>query len=446
MNENFLNTENNKHLSNAECQDAGIAPGDDMNPDTNTAPGADINSSSTVGKGSAASPGNDMGLYAAVVFCSFANTNSSASPGGSLGQSGPASPGGSDRPNRSTGSNASAVLVYKYEYHVTGMHCPACELVIEKKIGKLKVIKNANAVLGDKKLYLESETDISADELLLQVNDIIKPQGYEASVVRVKHPVNFKDLAIGFGIAAAIVGIFFLMQKLGIANILGGKSMSLALVFLIGVVASLSSCMALVGGLVLSISSSYAKGKDRIMPLILFHGARIIGFFLLGGVVGLIGIAFKLTPRFYFVASIVLFIVMLILGINLLDIFPFFRKLQLRLPKGFAKRITGIEKVGNKFAPLLLGILTFFLPCGFTQSMQINAMASSDFLQGGLIMLIFALGSLPVLALISFTSVKFSHSLKSGIFFKTAGFIVIFFAIFNFLSALIASGLVSPIF
>lgn len=337
-------------------------------------------------------------------------------------------------------------FAYKYEYHVSGMHCPACELVIEKKIVKLKIIKNVNAVLIDKKVYLETETGISADELLAEVNDLIKPHGYEISLTRIKHKVNFKDLVIGFGIAAAVVGIFFLIQKLGIANILGGKSMSLALVFLIGIVASLSSCMAIVGGLVLSISSSYAKGKDRVMPLILFHGARIIGFFLLGGVVGLIGIAFKLTPRFYFVASIILFIVMLILGINLLDIFPFFRKLQLRMPKSLSRRITGIEKIGNKFTPLLLGILTFFLPCGFTQSMQINAMASGNFLQGALIMLIFALGTLPVLALISFTSVRFSHSLRSGIFFKTAGFIVIFFAIFNLLSALVAAGAISPIF
>ena len=337
-------------------------------------------------------------------------------------------------------------LAYKYEYHVSGMHCPACELVVEKKIEKLKIVRNVNAVLKDKKVYLETKTVVSTDELLKEINDLIKPHGYEISTARIKHKINFRDLAIGFGIAAVIVGIFFFMQKLGIANILGGKSMSLALVFLIGVVASLSSCMALVGGLVLSISSSYAKSKDRIMPLILFHSARIMGFFLLGGVVGLIGIAFKLTPRFYFVSSIILFIVMIILGINLLDVFPFFRKLQIGMPKRLSKRLTGFEKVGNKFAPMLLGILTFFLPCGFTQSMQINAMASGDFLKGGLIMLVFTLGTFPVLALISFTSVRLSQSLKSGIFFKTAGFIVIFFAIFNFISALFAAGVISPIF
>ena len=334
----------------------------------------------------------------------------------------------------------------RHEYYVNGMHCSVCELIIEKKIGKLKYIKNVNAVLSEKKVYLEIENDISSEELLLEANNIIKPHGYNISEVREKHKVNFKELAIGFAIAVAVVGIFFLIQKLGIANVLGSKTISLALVLLIGIVASLSSCMAVVGGLVLSISSSYAKGKDRVRPLIFFHASRIISFFLLGGLVGLIGITFNMTPRFYFIMSIILFVIMVILGINLLDTFPFFRKLQLRMPKYFSKRIIGNENIQNKFTPLLLGALTFFLPCGFTQSMQLNAIASSNFINGGLIMLVFAIGTLPVLALISFTSIKFSHSLKSGIFFKTAGFIVIFFAFFNLYSALIASGIISPIF
>ena len=334
----------------------------------------------------------------------------------------------------------------KYEYYVKGMYCPACELFVERKLEELKIIKNVNAVLNNKKVYFEIESDISSEELFIKINNTIKPHGYSIEQNKTRHKINFKDLIIGFVIASAVVGIFFLIQKLGIVNILGGRSMSLGLVFLIGIVASLSSCMAVVGGLVLSISSNYAKGKNQVIPLLLFHGSRVMGFFLLGGLFGLLGLVFNMTPRFYFIMSIILFLVMIILGINLLDLFPFFRKLQFRLPKKFSRRITGNETISNKFTPLLLGILTFFLPCGFTQSMQINAMTSGNFLNGALIMLIFALGTLPVLALISFSSVRFANSLKSGIFFRTAGFIVIFFAIFNFLSALVAAGIIFPIF
>jgi sulfite exporter TauE/SafE len=60
-------------------------------------------------------------------------------------------------------------------------------------------------------------------------------------------------------------------------------------------------------------------------------------------------------------------------------------------------------------------------------------------------MLVFSLGTLPVLALISFASVKLSKNLQSGLFFKTAGFIIIFCAIFNLLAALVAVGLINPL-
>ncbi len=94
---------------------------------------------------------------------------------------------------------------------------------------------------------------------------------------------------------------------------------------------------------------------------------------------------------------------------------------------------------------VLLGVSTFFLPCGFTQSMQFYALTTGSFISGALTMFVFSLGTLPVLSLISFASVKFSKNFKSGLFFKTAGFIVIFFAIFNLLSAFVAIGLIGPI-
>ncbi|HCB52054.1 TPA: hypothetical protein DEP21_05855 [Patescibacteria group bacterium] len=43
----------------------------------------------------------------------------------------------------------------------------------------------------------------------------------------------------------------------------------------------------------------------------------------------------------------------------------------------------------------MAGVLTFFLPCGFTLAMQILAISSGNFWMGGLIMGFFALGTLP---------------------------------------------------
>jgi uncharacterized protein len=332
------------------------------------------------------------------------------------------------------------------EFYVKGMHCAACELVIEQKLSKSKLIKKVNAVLNKKRVYFEIENPIEKDKLLKEINLIINKNGYELIEESEEHKVKYNELGLGLAIALLVIAIFLILQKLGIANILGGKDLSLPVVLLIGIVASLSSCMAVVGGLVLSISSSYAKSKDKVKPLIFFHFSRIASFFILGGIIGLIGSAFSLTPTFYFVMSVILFIIMLILGINLLDIFPGFQKFQVRMPKVLTRSTITNETIQSNFTPVILGAITFFLPCGFTQAMQFNAIASGSIIQGALIMAVFALGTFPILSLISFSSVKLSESMNSGIFFKTAGFIVLFFAGFNFLSSLVAAGIIAPIF
>jgi sulfite exporter TauE/SafE len=61
-------------------------------------------------------------------------------------------------------------------------------------------------------------------------------------------------------------------------------------------------------------------------------------------------------------------------------------------------------------------------------------------------MLAFALGTLPVLALISFSSLSIKDSKYAGVFFKTAGLIVILFALFNLTNSLVVIGLIPPIF
>jgi sulfite exporter TauE/SafE len=78
--------------------------------------------------------------------------------------------------------------------------------------------------------------------------------------------------------------------------------------------------------------------------------------------------------------------------------------------------------------------------------MQISTLSTGGFFAGGLTMLAFALGTLPVLALISFSSFSIKNSSKSGIFFKSAGLIVIMFALFNLINSMVVIGLIPPIF
>lgn len=334
---------------------------------------------------------------------------------------------------------------YNCEFLVEGMHCAACELVIEKKFSKYKGVKKVDAVLNQNKVYLELEENINREEIREDLSKLIEPDGYRLVENRSKSKVNYKELSFGLLISSTIVLIFFLIQKSGIVNLAGDGNVTLPFVFLIGVVASLSTCMAVVGGLCISISSNYAK-ENKSRPLLFFHLSRIISFFILGGVIGLLGSAFVLTTEMSFALSLILFFVMIVMGLNLLDIFPWAKKLQIKMPKSFGRNILKMEDREGLLTPILLGAVTFFLPCGFTQSMQIYSLTTGSFITGALTMLVFALGTFPVLALISFASVKLSKTLQSGLFFKTAGILVLFFALFNFLSALVAVGLISPIF
>ncbi len=212
--------------------------------------------------------------------------------------------------------------------------------------------------------------------------------------------------------------------------------------------------MAVVGGLVLSMSANFAKegnpstsfGASKVRPQILFHLGRLVSFFILGGLIGALGSAFQLGATGTFILSLLVALVLLILGINLLDVFPWAKKLQPTMPKFIGKRVIGLKNVNHTVTPLLVGVATFFLPCGFTQSMQIYSLTTGSFLTGALIMFSFALGTLPVLSLLSFTSLGISGKAQSGVFFKAAGLIVIFFGLFNLINSLVGYGLIPPLF
>jgi plastocyanin domain-containing protein len=77
-----------------------------------------------------------------------------------------------------------------------------------------------------------------------------------------------------------------------------------------------------------------------------------------------------------------------------------------------------------------MGAMTFFLPCGFTQAMQLFAMSSGSPITGALTMGVFALGTAPgLLGVGGLTSVVKGNGAR--LFFKTAGVVVIMLAFFN---------------
>lgn len=335
----------------------------------------------------------------------------------------------------------------KYTFHVRGMHCDSCVLLIESELRDLSNITKVKSSLKGHSLEVEGDF---GEQTLSQIAETLsaplKSHGYTISVERERTVADWKDFKMAIPIALLFAIVFVILQKMGLVNLVNAGEVGYGTAFAVGIIASLSTCMAVVGGLVLSMSATFAKEGDRVKPQLMFHAGRIISFFVLGGVIGAIGSAFTLNAGATFALGLLIGIVMLILGINLLDVFHWAKRLQPSMPKFIARHAHGVSKWNHTLTPILVGIATFFLPCGFTQSMQLYTLSTGSFLQGGLTMLFFALGTFPVLALISFSSFSIKNSSKSGVFFKTAGLIVIAFALLNIINSLVVIGFIPPVF
>jgi sulfite exporter TauE/SafE/copper chaperone CopZ len=353
---------------------------------------------------------------------------------------------------KTSGSNTSRALTF----HVQGMHCNSCVILTESEIGDLPNISAVKTNLKNHTIEVVGVFgDKTLDEIAQELTVALKPHGYTVSVEvpkvqAARSPTDglskWSDFKIAVPIALGFTVLFILLQKLGIVNMVNAGNVTYGTAFVVGIVASLSTCMAVVGGLVLSMSATFAKDGDRIKPQVMFHVGRIVSFFILGGVIGAIGSAFTLNVSATFVLGLLIGLIMLILGLNLLEVFPWVKKFQPSMPKFIGKHAHGVSKLNHTLTPLLVGAATFFLPCGFTQSMQLYTLTTGNFFQGGLTMLAFALGTLPVLALVSFSSFSIKNSSKSGIFFKSAGLVVILFALFNIINSLVVIGLIPAVF
>ena len=329
--------------------------------------------------------------------------------------------------------------------HVTGMYCKACVGLVESEVMDFPGVSQAKASLATNTLRVSGEiTGKSAVQIIQELTPALKKHGYSLSEGPQKRSVAWNQFLVAAPLALLFLAGFWALQKLGIVNLVSLKDASYFTAITIGVIASLSTCMAVVGGLTLSISANFAKEGDAFKPQTLFHVSRLVAFFLLGGVIGSIGTQFEFSDGGTFALNLVVGIVMLLLGLNLLEVFPKANLLLPTLPKFALGWIDALKSANHNLTPALLGALTFFLPCGFTQSMQIYTLSSGGFVPGALTMGFFALGTLPVLALMSFASLGLKSPWSMGIFFKTSGLVVTVFALTNIYAALLFAGYIHP--
>lgn len=331
----------------------------------------------------------------------------------------------------------------KHIFNVSGTHCASCKIFIEDRLGDQDFVHSVTVDLKKEIVEIETSSGETPEELAKLLTHQIKSNGYILSVEkflaeREYGGVFWKALPIGI----IFLFLFFWLQKSGVLNLgIGGQTTPVTS-FIIGLIASVSSCLAIVGGLVLSLSVKISEDKvSGTKTFALFHVGRVSSFAFLGGVLGAVGGAIGINFTLSAILGILASLVMIALGLNLVGVFA---KNKITLPPGLFNFLRSIEH--KTLTPLILGFATFFLPCGFTQSMQFSALSSGSFVSGLLIMFAFALGTLPMLMLLSFGSASFTRGKHAPLFFKTAGVVVIGLGLFALLSGLAGLGIINPLF
>lgn len=333
---------------------------------------------------------------------------------------------------------------------IKGMHCRSCEILIEDELKGIKGVSSVDIShrTGSATIHFEGKHLNHGD-----VVHAVKQAGYELGTNEKlpffsKNAQDYSELAVGIVILSLA---YFIAKELGIFNlnlVASNNFKSLPVVLLVGLTAGVSTCMALVGGLVLGVASRFsqenpnASMKEKFTPHLYFNLGRIVSFFILGGVIGFIGSFFQMSPSFMGLMIILVGISMIYLGLQLTNIFPQLTGSSITLPKWISKALGISTRQDSSYShrsALSLGALTFFVPCGFTQAIQLYAMTTGSFITGALTMSVFALGTTPgLLSLGGLTS--FIKGKSSGLFFKIVGLTVIAMALFNISNGLTLAG------
>ncbi|MDD5749761.1 MAG: sulfite exporter TauE/SafE family protein [Patescibacteria group bacterium] len=335
----------------------------------------------------------------------------------------------------------------KRQIYIEGMHCQACELAIgdtlrEIKDLKVKKISHQNGQLEI--VYYGRELPLTA------VFERIKKLGYNPSLEPIAKDKRQKASFSHWLYALLIVFGFYLVYRylvwIGLFSWLeiGSSSLNYGASFLTGVAASLSTCLVVVGAVVMSFSAKYqAQGnffQSSLRPHLFFHVGRLASFFLLGGFLGLAGSWLGFSQTFNAIFTFLVALVLLYLSFNILGFLPSLASFGLKTPAKFLGFWHSLRDSNHFLAPALLGALTFFLPCGFTQSMQLLALSSGSFWTGGLSLFLFALGTVPVLLLLGISTRKIKD-FRSSLWKKVIGILIFLFAFYTLFSALALAGL-----
>jgi uncharacterized protein len=143
------------------------------------------------------------------------------------------------------------------------------------------------------------------------------------------------------------------------------------------------------------------------LPILMFLAAKLVSYTLLGFLLGELGSVLQLNAVTRAILLVGVGIFMVGNALRMLNVHPIFRYFTVEPPRFITRFIRRKAKNSESvFAPLFLGALTVFIPCGVTQAMMAVAIGTGDALQGAMLMFAFTLGTSPVFFGVAYLAMK----------------------------------------
>ncbi len=325
-------------------------------------------------------------------------------------------------------------------WSVDGMRCASCERNIAQSLRDLPGVEEVDVSLRQRRAGLRL-ADNAPEPSLDQLNRLFESHGYRFDADRqppsqgaTSAVCSYSPRPTSHSLSRRLLRALILVAAFGLAaSILWGplqhvvpnaSSAATATAMLgLGIVASLSSCLATTGGFLLAYTSK--NGKTNALAI---HAGRLSAFVIGGALLGGIGGALpKFTPSAAGIVSIVFGGILLWAGLHMLDLAPALSTIGIRPPE----RLTALAdrsstSNGGVIADTLAGAATFVLPCGFTQTAQMLAVASGSAMTGALLLASFAIGTLPALAGVTAFGRSASGATARNLKFAAGAILVVF--------------------
>lgn len=308
----------------------------------------------------------------------------------------------------------------KQHLYIAGMTCPQCPKRIAKALRRLDGVENVTVSLKTSDAVFELDsTKTALPEVIAAIEDI----GYRASEKPFGAPLV--KLLVSVGIIAAL---FVVLQVAGLLTLLvpselADSGMGLGALFVVGLTASVH-CIAMCGGI--SLSQSVPTDKERKVSYsssVLYNAGRVASYTVIGAVLGAVGLLVGsagggISPLFQGIFKLIAGLLLLGMAARSLGLLP---ELDIRLPK-FVAVLAG-KTAARARTPFIVGLLNGLMPCGPLQSMWLVALASGNPLTGALSMLVFALGTVPLMLSFGSLVTLLGHRFTAAV--QTAGTVLI---------------------